>query len=630
MSTLVTLYPGDHPSLILGLVLLNSTLLIALAWLAARLLAFHRAAVRHGIWFWTLQAVLLSPMLSVGLDRCGLTFGLSPFPRSFWYPSPGATLNQSVGTVAAVEPRASWRPPIKPDGSSGVTAEDPPPRDPNALAQTDRIRTAAACVLSIWMLGSAFLLLRIAHACVLLIRLKASGRRDDSGLLYPVLDQVRATLGVVNLSPVMITDRIKQPVAAGLFRPLVFLPDGLVGSMGAEGLHDVLVHEYAHVLRRDHLVGLLQRLAELVLWPHPLIHVLNRELARAREEICDNFVLAAGDRTAYAWTLLEIAEAARPDTRTPALGLFQTCWRLEDRIAGLLNGRRDLMTRVNRRTTAVIATTFLAMGTATAGFLPIAEETMTIEQVKATLKEQRAKIQSLDVEYRKDFKPLAAPELLEKLGLVGGPESLDREAFKGKKRYHQIGDDYVLIIGDDLMSKRHAGYTWVANPNYDHFRGVEYLPLVGLYDMGPIAQGANPTIFRPSLLPEALELAPYRIRAISDRVDGDECVVLEGPSDTFWLDTRHGLAVRRRERMQEGHLVSREVNSRLKEVIPGLWLPQECLVEMAPIRDNAKEHLDKPLMAMRLRVTKMSVNSVKDDLFEIDPNDANQDLRKKD
>ena len=69
----------------------------------------------------------------------------------------------------------------------------------------------------------------------------------------------------------------------GLIHPLVILPEGLIEHLSPSALADVLVHESAHILRLDPLVGLLQRLAELIYWPHPLVHLLNRRLARARE-----------------------------------------------------------------------------------------------------------------------------------------------------------------------------------------------------------------------------------------------------------------------------------------------------------------------------------------------------------
>jgi len=123
------------------------------------------------------------------------------------------------------------------------------------------------------------------------------------------------------------------------------------------------VHECAHVVRGDHLVGLLQRIARMLFWPHPLVHTMSRQLARAREEICDNVVLAHGDRRRYAAALVDLAETvpARPRPRA-VIGLLHPHWTMEERVRGILNERRSLMTRMNRPTFVVLVVVLLAVG----------------------------------------------------------------------------------------------------------------------------------------------------------------------------------------------------------------------------------------------------------------------------
>jgi polysaccharide biosynthesis/export protein len=139
----------------------------------------------------------------------------------------------------------------------------------------------------------------------------------------------------------------------------VVLPEKLLKTLEPSGLRDVLVHEYAHALRRDPLIGLVQRLAAIVYWPYPLVHFLNRRLAWAREEVCDNYVLQQGDAASYAETLLTISQTffSKP-ARPIALGLFHPYGRLERRVADLLDPRRNVMVRIHHVALTVLAVLF--------------------------------------------------------------------------------------------------------------------------------------------------------------------------------------------------------------------------------------------------------------------------------
>ena len=206
-------------------------------------------------------------------------------------------------------------------------------------------------------------------------------------------------------------------------------------------LRDVLIHECAHLVRRDHHVSVMQLVARALFWPLPPVHLMNRELSRAREEVCDNFVLRRGDPVAYARTLLEIAESAPgPACTSPALGLLQGRWRLEDRVAGLLDERRDLMTRVDRRTRALVAALLVAAAGAAAGFRPAGGPVaMGLEEIKARIAEQRKKVPGLRVEYRLKYEPMVEEKLLARWGVAYALANRAEEAaFKGDKTYWHV------------------------------------------------------------------------------------------------------------------------------------------------------------------------------------------------
>jgi len=177
------------------------------------------------------------------------------------------------------------------------------------------------------------------------------------------LERARAALRLAGLPPILTSSEARGPVAIGLFRPRVVLPLGLAESIDEHSLSDVLIHECAHVIRRDTWLGVLQRLAGALFWPHPGVHYVNRQLTRTREEVCDNYVLRGGDPCGYARTLLALTVACRPFAAgRPGLGLLGSRWTLADRIAGLIDPGRNSMTTASFITRAALGTALLMAG----------------------------------------------------------------------------------------------------------------------------------------------------------------------------------------------------------------------------------------------------------------------------
>ena len=194
---------------------------------------------------------------------------------------------------------------------------------------------------------------------------------DKDERLRPILAQIERHLGLKKMPPVLLWRDAKlriTPLTVGIFRPVIVLSKNLLKSMTPEELRDVLVHECAHVLRRDSAVGLLQRIAIMLFWPYPLVALLNRQLTLAREEVCDNYVLLHATGPQYAQTLFDLSERIHPlSPNLVQVGLFQHYCPLERRVAGLLDMRRNIMTKINRWAALGLAIVFLSIALLAAG-----------------------------------------------------------------------------------------------------------------------------------------------------------------------------------------------------------------------------------------------------------------------
>jgi hypothetical protein len=115
-------------------------------------------------------------------------------------------------------------------------------------------------------------------------------------------------------------------------------------------------------VRRDSWVRLLQRLAGVLFWVHPLVHLLNRRLDHAREEVCDNHVLAHAQAAEYAETLLTVSRICYPTPHLEGyLAMIPRRHNLERRVAGLLETRRDAATRLPTMQRAAVLTALVML-----------------------------------------------------------------------------------------------------------------------------------------------------------------------------------------------------------------------------------------------------------------------------
>lgn len=365
MNVFERLDPGG-PALLLAA---SSAAIVAVVAISAealaRGLARRGAATRHEVYLVALLIVLASPMLAVSVGRSGLVLITLPGERPSSAPAIPEPEAEGLppDTRAIAEPEPTEGPP--PIVDAGPVPAPPPMPSAEARRRPESPRWTWSAVrgalAGIWAAGAVVLAVRLVFGLVAMIRLRRRAWPIDAASIAGVLEDVRAALVGRHLPPIVEVDSgLAGPVTAGLFRPTVVLPGGLADRLDAAALRDVLLHEVAHAFRRDGLVGLLQRVAALAFWPHPLVHRLNRRLSRAREEACDDVVLGRGDPARYARTLLLLAEGIGPGRVGAAVGLFEAHWRLEDRVARVLDPGRPAMTRANRAAT-LSAAALLAM-----------------------------------------------------------------------------------------------------------------------------------------------------------------------------------------------------------------------------------------------------------------------------
>ena len=108
---------------------------------------------------------------------------------------------------------------------------------------------------------------------------------------------------------ICVSDQVQVPTAIGFLRPVVALPEWTVRELSAGELNTILLHELAHLRRRDDWTNLAQKLLAAVFFFHPAVWWIEGKLSLEREMACDDAVLAeTANPRAYAECLVTVAE----------------------------------------------------------------------------------------------------------------------------------------------------------------------------------------------------------------------------------------------------------------------------------------------------------------------------------
>jgi TonB family protein len=234
--------------------------LVAAALLLRALTSKQDAATRHALWFVTLIALVVVPVMAtfrpptetlirlLGQHHAPASFSISLLPYH-------AFLNGAAGLPAG------WQP----------------------------------AMLAVWLAGVAIVLARLAFSCVRIERLRRRARPLPGG------------------DPdCFMADGVAVPIVAGIVHPVVIIPRALASELGEADLRRIVAHERAHIMRHDPLVNLIARLIEAALFFNPWVRLALARLCEEREGACDDVAIErTGSADDYAKCLADLAEGAR-------------------------------------------------------------------------------------------------------------------------------------------------------------------------------------------------------------------------------------------------------------------------------------------------------------------------------
>ena len=310
------------------------------------------AAARHLVWTLTVIGTLALPFASLAGPRWTLPIRRAVMPAL------------GVQGLASTE-SASTVPTATDTGTRDALAEPP------AQGQT----TWAAAAIAIYVAGLLLLLTRLLLDYSHVHRVVARASVIDDGAWVDLMKTCANRLNIARQPRLLFGHDDVVPVAAGAIAADIVLPS-TAQAWDANRRRSVLLHELAHVARRDCLTQLLAEIAVALYWPHPGVWWAARRLRVERELACDDRVLSCDmPADVYAEQLLELAYA-HSRHRTPALAVTMARpGQLEGRMRALMEHRRNRATPNagwRLAATAAAGVAVLTLAATTVAVVPIA------------------------------------------------------------------------------------------------------------------------------------------------------------------------------------------------------------------------------------------------------------------
>jgi beta-lactamase regulating signal transducer with metallopeptidase domain len=291
---------------------------VSIAWVVTRLLSRSSAATRHFTWACAISIAAFLPIMTVAMPHWSVSTP-APLTRlaSPVHIEPVQSAQSSIATTELIGPDAM----VKPNG-----------RRPGGF-------TPWEIVTWIWITGAAGIL------CYLLMGHIAAWRfyRNTRRMQTPWIEEAERLARELRISRTLCfveSAQVSVPLVLYLWRPIIVIPEAAAEWPWGR-IRAVLLHELAHIKRKDAHIQTLVQMACAAYWFNPLVWFAAHQLRRERERACDDSVLMAGTSGAdYATHLYEIARASTALFSAPfAIGLAVHRSQLEQRLVAILNPR---------------------------------------------------------------------------------------------------------------------------------------------------------------------------------------------------------------------------------------------------------------------------------------------------
>ena len=176
------------------------------------------------------------------------------------------------------------------EGISGAAVANPQPA--SIIGQlVQYFNTHASVVVVVWFIVFVARLVNLLSGLVYAQRIRHYQTRPAPAEWLARLAVLLGRLGITRPVGLLESALIKVPVVVGWLKPVILLPIGMLAQLPADQVESILLHELAHISRRDYLFNFAQHFVDTMYFFNPALLWVSSLIRTERENCCDDVAI---------------------------------------------------------------------------------------------------------------------------------------------------------------------------------------------------------------------------------------------------------------------------------------------------------------------------------------------------
>lgn len=155
----------------------------------------------------------------------------------------------------------------------------------------DFLNANSSAIVMIWFLIFSIKCLNIFSNLNHVYRIRNYRTQTPSEYWNDRVLELSSTLNIKKHIVLLESQLVKVPSVTGFFKPIILIPVGLLSNLPQDQIEAILLHELAHIRRKDYFINLIQSFAEIIFFFNPGVLWLSSLLKEERENCCDDIAV---------------------------------------------------------------------------------------------------------------------------------------------------------------------------------------------------------------------------------------------------------------------------------------------------------------------------------------------------